>query len=265
MKYAAYEGDSVQIHQYSPFFWDHVVRYWWANGFAKDFNVLDCATGKGYGAYIIAQNAKKVTGIDLNEKSIAIAKQSFSHQKNLEYKLQDVFKLDELNEKFDLITAFEIIEHLDPKETDRFILALKNALNPGGILLISTPNHDVVLKSKVHVPHFHINNLKAEELKTALLRRFKSITMIGQFKKRSFPESLIFDLDFFNFRHLFKNIFRSTKGPVLEPSNDEEDSIKDHLNTFDFKIRPVEMINQYRFSNWHYRQAGLTVAICYND
>lgn len=269
MNYKTYRGDSLDLDSQSPFFWDHVVRYWWAAEQAKQLSVLDCATGKGYGAFIMAQTANKVTGIDLNPHSIHIAQTSFSSQTNLIYKLQDVFKLEELGEKFDLITAFEVIEHLPPELTDKFISSLAGALKPNGTLLLSTPNHDVVMKSYVHLPSFHINNFRPKELKSALSKHFNHVEMLGQFKERKGLQKLIFDFDFLNLRHILKNLFKSK--PKHNPdhpdeSEDSHDVIQGQkLSADNFSQKPVAEIAKYKFSSSHFRQAGLTVARCSHD
>lgn len=237
MEYKKYSGDSLHLNQESPFFWDHVVRYWWANEKVKNLDVLDCATGKGYGAYIMSLSARSVTGIDLNDTSLKVASESFSGQENLVFKRQDIFKLEELGKKFDVITAFEVIEHIDPSKTDEFLSSMKNVLKSDGTLLISTPNHDVVLASGVHVPSFHINNFKSTELKQVLEKHFSNVKMLGQYKKRngSHPD---------------------------ESENDHEVIKLQHLNANDFNQRPSKQMELYSFSQNHYRQAGLTVAIC---
>lgn len=266
MDYKTYRGDSLDLDAQSPFFWDHVVRYWWASDQASKLSVLDCATGKGYGAFIIAQNADKVLGIDLNPHSINIAKNSFQSQHNLSYKLQDVFKLEELEEKFDLITAFEVIEHLPPQLTDKFISSLAKALNPNGKLLLSTPNHDVVMKSYVHLPCFHINNFKSIELEAMLKKHFTKVEMLGQFRKRNGLEKIIFDIDYFNLRHSLKNLFKSRPKHNLDHPDESEDSHDviqgQKLNAENFSTKPIDQISSYQFSPKHFRQAGLTIARC---
>lgn len=263
MQYKAYRNDSLHLNDKSPFYWDHVVRYWWASDLAKELSVLDCATGKGYGAFIMAQAARKVVGIDLNEQSLAIAQKSFGLQQNLSFKKVSVFNLNELEEKFDIVTAFEIIEHIDPNKTDDFLESIAKVLKPNGKLLISTPNHDVVTKSGVYVPDFHINNFKSVELKKILQKHFTEITMLGQFRKRKGFSSLLFDWDFFNQRHLVSKFTRKKNTDTAIETEEDHDVIKDQvLSADDFINKPIEHIQSYRFSEKHYRQAGLTVAIC---
>lgn len=252
----------------SSFFWDHVVRYWWAAKQAKDLDVLDCGCGKGYGAFILSQFAKTVTAVDLNEHSLKIAKKSFADflpEEKLNFFKQDIFKLNELGKKFDLIVAFEVIEHIPPETTDEFLLSLENVLKPGGTLLISTPNHDVVMRSRVSVPSFHINNFKAIELRNVLSKHFFHVEMLGQFKKRKFLNHLFFSLDFFNLRHTLKNWnrphLRTVANDILETGEELDEKESDQLlKADDFKKYPEDQFNSYRFSPCHWRQAGLTIA-----
>lgn len=265
MEYKAYKGDSLNLEEKNIFFTDHVSRYWWANQYAENKTVLDCATGKGYGAYIMSHNAKSVMGVDLNEESLKIARSTF-HMPNLEFLKWDAFKLEQLNKKFDIITAFEVIEHIDENQTDNFLSSISSALNKDGKLLISTPNHDVVEKSRSQVPHFHINNFPPVKLKKILSKHFDSVVMIGQYQPKNFIYNSIFAIDYFNFRHSLKNLFKPEK-ITINKNNQEEDSAE---NNTAFKILPAfqtkpQFFHQYKFSPSHWRQAGLTIAVCSNS
>lgn len=264
MSYKSYEEDSLPLNVKSPFFLDHVSRYIWAKGLANNKDVLDCATGKGYGAYIISKSATKVVGIDLNDTSLEIARDTFSKaSNNLEYIKKNAFDASDLGQ-FDLITAFEIIEHIPPEETDKFISGLKQALKPGGQLIVSTPNHDVVLKSKVYVPEFHINNFPSTQLKKKLEEHFKNVEMLGQYRPRGTIYNLIFNFDFFNLRHVLKSLFK-TRPETLRGEEEAHGEISSSvLKAEDFHEFPSET-SDYKFSNKHWRQAGLSVAICTND
>ncbi|HEY8278930.1 MAG TPA: methyltransferase domain-containing protein [Bdellovibrionota bacterium] len=254
--YQAFEFDSLDLDPHSPFFWDHVSRYWWASGQMEGKSVLDCACGKGYGSYILSQKARAVYGIDLNEKSLEIARSAF-HKPSLSFRSFDVLALEKFEHPLDYVVAFEVIEHLPPAETDRFLGGIAKKLGPDGILLLSTPNHEVVTKSGVQVPDFHINNLTAPELRAALGKHFGSVTMLGQFRKRPWLQSLLFSLDFWNLRHSLRRPAREAK-KVSEMKSQENK--KQDLSPY-LESCPEEVGN-YRFSPWHWRQAGLTVAVC---
>ena len=94
MEYKSYQSDSVALNPDSPFYLDHVTRYWWAAEKCSGKSVLDCACGKGYGTFILSQKAVKSLGIDLNEDSLKIARSTFGETAQLKYLKQDVFELN---------------------------------------------------------------------------------------------------------------------------------------------------------------------------
>ncbi len=54
--------------------------------------------------------------------------------------LHDYYSLDEINEQFDLIILFEVIEHLELEQGVEMLARLRELLVDGGQLIISTPN-----------------------------------------------------------------------------------------------------------------------------
>ncbi|MCB0341141.1 MAG: class I SAM-dependent methyltransferase [Pseudobdellovibrionaceae bacterium] len=263
-KYQTFEADSLDLDPESPFFLDHVARYWWAAEQVKGLRVLDCACGKGYGTYILSGAASQVVGVDLNEESLQMARRVFTRE-NLTFQSQDVFTLSKLGESFDAITAFEVIEHIPHEKTSLFLNSLKSVLKPGGKLLLSTPNHDVVLKSGVVVPEFHINNFRSVELKKALEQEFSNVTMLGQFRQRQGLSQLLFDWDFLNLRHLvggFRKRANRKKSEVAGHSVASSNTYRSPDEIVNLFAQPPTEASEYHFSSRHWRQAGLSVAIC---
>ena len=54
--------------------------------------------------------------------------------------VHDFYTLDEIQESFDVVFLFEVIEHLDLKEGIRLLKRIHGLLNPGGRLILTTPN-----------------------------------------------------------------------------------------------------------------------------
>lgn len=109
------------------------------------FDVLDIGCGGGILAECLARLpiTRHVTGVDLTPDVIKIAREHAAKDPalngKLEYRLQ---ALEEVDGKYDLVTCFEMLEHVDvPAEI------LKHAwmrLKPQGILFLSTINRDLV-------------------------------------------------------------------------------------------------------------------------
>ena len=79
----------------------------------------------------------------------------------------DYYAIDDIEGRYDLIFAFEVIEHLTPAEGLRMVADLREHLAPGGTLLLGTPN--------LYHPHryfgdlTHVTPYKYEELGALLV------------------------------------------------------------------------------------------------
>lgn len=87
--------------------------------------------GCGAGRFLAeARNNYKVKGFDFDESAVKTARAIFN---------VDVFVADAsyvLEEKFDVITMFEVLEHLD---NHNLLDNIRKFLTPGGVLVLSTP------------------------------------------------------------------------------------------------------------------------------
>ena len=106
-------------------------------------DILDIGCAQGTLALLLAEAGHKVCAVDLRQESIDYAKSRYE-KGTIEFLKHNVLEM-KLPQKFDLIFANQIIEHLVyPKE---MIEQLNKQLKPGGRLIISTPNH-AYFKSK---------------------------------------------------------------------------------------------------------------------
>lgn len=100
---------------------------------------LDVACGSGELLFALkATGFEKLCGVDCSSQQVLVAKQIFPD-------VQEGDAINYLREnkgKFDLITAFDIIEHLDKNEVIEFLDSLHAALKPGGRGILQTPNAD---------------------------------------------------------------------------------------------------------------------------
>lgn len=112
-----------RIMNYHKFFADNVSE--------KD-SVLDIGCGNGALTYDVAKKAKTVTGIDLNEKNIKIAKDKFS-RRNINYIHGDALT-DLPDKKYDVIILSNVLEHIDKR-----VEFLKSAKKLSSKFLIRVP------------------------------------------------------------------------------------------------------------------------------
>jgi ubiquinone/menaquinone biosynthesis C-methylase UbiE len=131
----------------------YLARYRIATKFiGPEDKVLDAACGIGYGAFLIARDAKprRITAVDHSLKAINHGKQYFA-EKRISYLAKDVFELDSLPKgSFDVILSLETLTYLE--KDSEFLEILRTLLHPNGLLIISSPNQDVLPFDKKQFP-----------------------------------------------------------------------------------------------------------------
>lgn len=156
-----------------------VFHYQYATHSLTNKTVLDVGTGRGHGAHYLAQHqAKSVLGIDYAKKSIKQAQKTF-HLPNLKFQLLNAFNLSSLPQKFDLITAFELIEHLPPEQLPFVIPSLSKRLRPNGTCLISTPNRFISSPQQKPSNPFHYQEFTPSELPALFKPYFSKLKLLG--------------------------------------------------------------------------------------
>lgn len=158
---------------------EHLLRYAFAERFVANKKILDVASGEGYGAAIMAENAAHVTGVDIAEDASIFAQRKYANITNLEFQRADINALPFENDAFDVITCFETIEHVDSPETA--IEELSRVLKPNGVLFVSTPNKENYSARFDYDNPFHKMELEFTEFKQVLSRTFKHVKFFGQF------------------------------------------------------------------------------------
>ena len=154
----------------------------------KDLKILDVGCGGGIICEPLARLGAKVTGIDFAPNNINAAKiYSKKNKLKIKYFYKDIEK-SKIDEKFDLILMFEVLEHLD--NWKKTIKNIKKNLNKDGIIIFSTINRNLLSKlfainiaeNFLHwIPkgtHDYNKLIKPEELKKTLTQEnfhFKNI------------------------------------------------------------------------------------------
>lgn len=132
-------GPYRPLHQLNPIRLDFIAQ----RATLKDQNILDVGCGGGILSESLAKAGAKVTGIDMSEAVIKIAKlHALEQQVALTYAVESMETHAQNNpESYDLITCMELLEHVpDPKQ---MIADIYTALRPGGKAFFSTLNRNL--------------------------------------------------------------------------------------------------------------------------
>ncbi|WP_459555470.1 methyltransferase domain-containing protein [Lacunimicrobium album] len=155
---------------------EHLHRYATAVAWSQHKDILDLACGDGYGANLLAANARSVIGIDIDPETIHHAQKRYQHP-NLRFLTADCRELPLDDASFDLIVSFETIEHIHDQE--KFIREMRRVLRPDGVLLISTPDPAVYRVGQPPNP-FHVKELSRQDFLQLLRTSFQTVSLADQ-------------------------------------------------------------------------------------
>jgi ubiquinone/menaquinone biosynthesis C-methylase UbiE len=116
---------------------EHFHRYCLARDLVVGRDVLDIASGEGYGAAILAGTARSVVGVEIDAASVEHARAAYPLP-NLRFEQGDALRLPLPDDCLDVVTSFETLEHLADHEG--FLAEIRRVLRPGGVCLLSFSN-----------------------------------------------------------------------------------------------------------------------------
>ena len=179
-----FTGERVIPGQVNDDLWaEHVARYAFAVRFASGKKALDLGCGTGYGTEQLAHAASSVVGVDLAPEAIAYA---VSHYASVGFLQCSAVAVPFPPASFDLITAFEVIEHVP--EWRAMLAEARRVLSSDGLLIVSTPNQRYYAETRVKAgPNpFHAHEFKYDEFRSALSEFFPYLQILFQDRVEAF-------------------------------------------------------------------------------
>jgi len=155
---------------------EHMARYAFAMRLARGKRVLDAGCGAGYGSAELARIAESVTGVDVACEAVEYARAHYPAA-HLEFKQASVTELPFADASFDLVVAFEVIEHLE--NWRGFLEESRRVLAASGQLIVSTPNRLYYTESRgAEGPNpFHVHEFDFAEFTAELRSVFPHVSM----------------------------------------------------------------------------------------
>lgn len=115
-------------------------------------SVLEVGCGDGYFIGSLPQSIPVRVGVDLSQRAIAFAK---AFHPDCRFYAKDV---NELDEKFDVVAAIEVLEHIPEDVLPEFLRSLASKTAKDGIVVISVPTVVLPLNKK-HYRHYTLSLL----------------------------------------------------------------------------------------------------------
>ncbi|MGA3237248.1 MAG: methyltransferase domain-containing protein [Bryobacteraceae bacterium] len=155
---------------------EHMARYAFAARLARGKRALDAGCGAGYGSAELARAALSVVGIDSSMDAVEFARTTYP-MPNLSFEQASCEALPHADGSFDLIVAFEVIEHLTGWA--RFLREARRTLAPNGQFIVSTPNKLYYTESRgaEGANPFHVHEFEFEEFRDELRSVFPHVSL----------------------------------------------------------------------------------------
>jgi len=138
--------------------------------------VVEAGTNEGAGAALFARHAREVLGFDVSPDAIAAARARHARP-NLRFEVHDAtreFPIAPGAAQF--VFSSEMIEHVH--DGPAFFAAAARALEPGGTLVVKTPN-DAFNRYENRLNPHHVNPYDERRLRAEMARDFRDVEILG--------------------------------------------------------------------------------------
>lgn len=131
------------IEQYLEYL-RHLAAYAFVEKLVAKKAVLEVGCGTGYGTYHLSKFASEIVAVDIAKENISICEAEYKKE-NLIFLSADGLKLPFEDRTFEVVVSFQVIEHIEPTNVQKYLLEIKRVLGKGGIFVVSTPNSKMTL------------------------------------------------------------------------------------------------------------------------
>ena len=114
--------------------------------------ILDLACGTGHHSTFFTKSGYEVTGVDLSEKMLQIAKENAKGISGVQFLKAGFLDLyPKLKDRFDAVICLgNSLPHLlSKRDLKKTLQNIYNLLNPGGVFILQNRNYDKILKKKI--------------------------------------------------------------------------------------------------------------------
>lgn len=141
-------------------------------------SVLEVGCSDGFATRLVAQTVKSIVGVDFDAEFINDAIARKSTRWPVDFRVHDVLASPVPGE-FDGAFALDVLEHIQPRDEDRFLKNIRASLTASGILIIGTPSLTSQQYASPQSKDGHVNCKTAEQLRMTLQRHFEQVFMFS--------------------------------------------------------------------------------------
>lgn len=177
---ADYNDDLSVANDFEDFIqWNHNKALQYMNGKYPNgkASVLDVGCFSGFFVKKLLQLGFNARGIDFNNKALDFGKERYGLEKYISNETLQEFLMQ--GQKFDVITLFEVIEHLE--NISDVLSEVSKLLEDDGVIIISTPNSNMCWRPALDFPPHHLSRFSPYALRTCVTRfGFRPVLLLEQ-------------------------------------------------------------------------------------
>lgn len=173
--------------------------------------ILDIGCGYGWCELnFLGRGVQKIVGVERSEKDLNTIKKNISHER-LELKVASATSLPFLENSFDTIVSWEVIEHI-PKGSEKLMFSeVARVLKQGGVFYLSTPHStlftNILDPAWLLAGHRHYTQEKLEELAREAGLKVELVSIKGGWWSLLYILNLYISKWIFQTRPIFDPIF----------------------------------------------------------
>jgi SAM-dependent methyltransferase len=168
--------------------------------FQSNDTTLDIGCFNGFFVRKLLSLGYDAHGVDFNNSAVAYGQKELGLGSRIT--AQAIEALVEQGKRFDVITIFEVLEHLPDVKT--FLSNVFKLLKGGGVIIISTPNNRMCWRPALDYPPHHLSRFTTKSLEGYLAQ-------LGMSVLYSSEQMSSYEL----IRHYFGSFFRAKDGASL--------------------------------------------------
>jgi len=170
--------NSIPKVDMDDFFARHKGRYYFLGLYLRPgYRVLDFPCGSGYAAGILKEFDVIYYGMDNDLLTIEYARRVYG-RKNITFEVADLQNPKLPGNFFDTVGCIEGIEHIERQFQSPLIRAFKEALKPGGTLIISSPENPTGISGPSVHNQWHKWELTKKDFLDLLREHFDNVELI---------------------------------------------------------------------------------------